>query len=159
MRYLPVMLVGFALACTKDPQPPPAAAGAAVDHRAADEATIRGLDSAWVKASIAKNVDAAVAVYADSASMFAPAAPMATGKATIHGVWAGLLALPAASLTFAPDRIDVSGDRAIDIGSYTLTYNDNAGKPQTSKARYVVVWGRQADGTWKVLVDVPTTTK
>jgi ketosteroid isomerase-like protein len=149
IRYpLTSAVLVFALACTKDP----------VDHRATDEATIRGLDSAWVKASVAKNIDGAVAVYADSASMFAPAAPVATGKATIRTVWASLLGLPDASLTFAPDKIDVSGDRAVDLGSYTLTYTKD-GKPLTSKARYIVVWGRQADGTWKVLVDAPTTTQ
>jgi ketosteroid isomerase-like protein len=26
------------------------------------------------------------------------------------------------------------------------------------KAKYVVVWGKQADGSWKALVDVPNTT-
>jgi ketosteroid isomerase-like protein len=31
-------------------------------------------------------------------------------------------------------------------------------KPQTVKAAYVVVWGKQANGTWKALVDAPTTT-
>ena len=32
------------------------------------------------------------------------------------------------------------------------------GKPQTVKAKYVVVWGKQSDGKWKALVDAPTTT-
>jgi uncharacterized protein (TIGR02246 family) len=157
MRHLSIPLVVLALACAKETQSPPAATAA--DNRAADEATIRGLDSAWVKASLAKNVDQAVAVYADSASMFAPGEPIATGKAAIRTAWAGLLGGPGAVLTFAPDKIDVSGDRAVDIGTYALTLNDKAGKPQTSKGRYVVVWGKQADGSWKVLVDAPTTTQ
>ena len=157
MRYLSIPLVALALACAKETQPPPAAT--AVDNRAADEATIRGLDSAWVKASLAKNVDQAIAFYVDDASMLPPGLPMATGKAAIRTAWAGLLGGPGAVLTFGPDKIDVSGDRAVDIGTYTLTLNDKAGKPQTSKGRYVVVWGKQADGSWKVLVDAPTTTQ
>lgn len=147
MRYPVIMLVGFVLACTP------------VDHRAADEATIRGLDSAWTKAAEAKNVDQAVAYYADDASMLAPAEPVATGKAAIRAAWSGMLGAPGAALTFGPDKIDVSGDRAVDMGTYTYTVNDKAGKPQTSKARYVVVWGKQADGSWKVLIDTPTTTQ
>ncbi|HZS60532.1 MAG TPA: SgcJ/EcaC family oxidoreductase [Gemmatimonadaceae bacterium] len=147
MRYLALALAGFALACAKD-------TGAV-----GDEAKIRGLDSAWAKAAAAKDLDQATAVYADNASMLAPGEPIATGKTAIRAAWQGMLGLPAANLTFGPDKIDVSGDRAIDLGTYTLTYNDKAGKPQTSKARYVVVWGRQADGTWKVLVDTPTTTQ
>lgn len=155
MRHLPVVVLVFALGCSTQNQQPPAATA---DTRAADEAKIRGLDSAWTKAAEAKNVDQATAVYADDASMLDPGEPMATGKTAIRAAWTAMLGLPAAHLTFAPEKIDVSGDRAVDIGTYTLTYNDKAGKPQTSKAKYVVVWGKQADGSWKVIVDTSTTT-
>jgi len=37
-----------------------------------------------------------------------------------------------------------------------MTTSDKKGKPQTAKAKYVVVWGKQADGTWKALADVRT---
>jgi len=147
-----LVLLGFVLSCAKDPQPP-------ADRRAADEATIRGLDSAWVKALAAKNQDQALSYYADSAVLLAPGAPLASGKAAIGAAWAGLAALPGFALAFAPTNIDVSGDRAYEIGTYELTTNDKTGKPQTTKAKYVVVWGRQADGSWRALVDAPTTTQ
>jgi ketosteroid isomerase-like protein len=51
-----------------------------------------------------------------------------------------------------------AGDLAYEIGHYELTMSDKKGKAQTSKAAYVVVWGKQADGSWKALVDAPTTT-
>ena len=150
IRYLPIAALTLVLACTKETQPP---------SPAATEATIRGLDSAWAKAAADKNVDQAVAVYADNASMFDPGEPIATGKAAIRAGWASMLGAPGAVLTFGPDKIDVSGDRAVDIGTYSLTSNDKAGKPQTTKAKYVVVWGKQPDGSWKVLDDVTTTTQ
>ena len=149
MRYLPLAVLALALACSK--AAPPSAAN--------DEATIRGLDSAWAKAAADKNVDQAIAVYADDATIFDPGEPMATGKTAIRASWTTLLGTPGSTITWGPDKIDVSGDRAVDIGTYTLIANDKAGKPQTTKARYVVVWGRHADGTWKVLVDVTTTTQ
>src|SRR5215470_5096214 len=125
MRYLSIPLLALALACAKESQPAPAAA--ATDNRAADEAKIRGLDSAWAKAAASKNPDSAITVYADNASMFGPGEPLATGKTALRAAWAGMLGLPGAVLTFAPDKIDVSGDRAIDVGTYTFTVNDKAG--------------------------------
>jgi uncharacterized protein (TIGR02246 family) len=152
MRYIAITLLGLALACAKMSQPP-------ADHRAADEAAIRGLDSAFVRGAAAKNADQVASYYADDASLMAPAAPLATGKGAIRSTWATLMGVPGFALTFAGDRIDVSGDRAFEIGHYELTVNDKSGKPQTTKAKFLVVWGRQTDGNWKILVDAPTTTQ
>jgi ketosteroid isomerase-like protein len=44
-------------------------------------------------------------------------------------------------------------------GDYELTTKDKKSKPQTVKAKYVTVWGKQPNGTWKVLADTPTTTQ
>src|SRR6185437_4456895 len=49
------------------------------DHRAADEATIRGLDSAWSRAAAAKDLDKAISYYATNGSLLVPDAPIATG--------------------------------------------------------------------------------
>jgi uncharacterized protein (TIGR02246 family) len=148
-------LLALALACAKEQQPP-------ADDRsdpAVQQTVIRGLDAAWVKAVQARNVDQAASYYADSGSLLLPGAPIATGKTAIRAAWGMLLGTPTTTLTFAPITIDVSGDRAVEIGNYELTANDKAGKPQTSKAKYIVVWGKQPDGNWKVLVDAPTTTQ
>jgi ketosteroid isomerase-like protein len=106
----------------------------------------------------AKNVQQTASFYADSASILSPGEPIVTGKAAITASWASLLTQPGSSVIFAPTTVDVSGDRAYEIGNYEITAIDKAGKPQTTKAKYVVMRGRQADGTWKVLVDVSTTT-
>ncbi len=147
-----LVLLSVMLACSTQ-------GAASADDRARDEATIRGLDSAWGKAMAAKDVERTVSYYTDNASILSPGAPIATGKSAITASWAGLLTQPGASITFAPTVVDVSGDRAYEIGNYEITAMDHAGKPQTTKAKYVVVRGKQPDGTWKVLVDVSTTTR
>ena len=131
------------------------------DHRAADETTIRGLDADWLKAVAAKDAALGTSFYADGASLFAPGAPLATGKDAIQKAWASLMSTPGFVLTFAPTKIEVSraGDLAYDLGEYQLTMNDKQGKPQTLKGKYVVVWGKQPGGAWKALVDAPTTTQ
>jgi uncharacterized protein (TIGR02246 family) len=130
------------------------------DTRAADEAAIRAADAEWVKAVAAKDMLQSTSYYADTAQLFAPNAPAAQGKDAIQKAFTGLLAMPGFALTFAATKVEVarSGDLAYETGDYELTANDKKGKPQTTKAKYVVVWGKQPNGTWKALVDSPTTT-
>jgi uncharacterized protein (TIGR02246 family) len=130
------------------------------DNRATDESTIRTMDADWVKAIAGKDAQQTASYYAEDGSLLAPGAPLATGRAAVQKTWAGLMATPGFALSFAPTKIEVSraGDLAYEIGNYELTTNTK-GKPKTVKAKYVVVWGKQPDGSWKALADAPTTTQ
>ena len=145
--------------CTKadQQQTQTSEASSQANRRAADEAAIRGLDSAWVKAVASKNAQQAASYYTDDGTLMAPGMAVASGKDAIEKGWTGLMALPGFALTFAPDKIVVAGDAAYEIGSYALTTNDKKGKPQTTNGKYIVVWVRQPDGSWKAAVDAPTT--
>jgi uncharacterized protein (TIGR02246 family) len=130
------------------------------DTRAADETLIRNIDAEWVKTVAGKDAQKSSSYYAEDGVLMAPGATLATGKEEVQKTWAGMLATPGFALTFAPAKVTVSrsGDLAYEVGDYEMTLNDKKGKPQTVKAKYVVVWGKQADGKWKALVDAPTTT-
>ncbi|HUO34304.1 MAG TPA: SgcJ/EcaC family oxidoreductase [Candidatus Acidoferrum sp.] len=145
----------FASSCAQPPQKP----AAPPDTRAADEAAIRALDADWQKAVTAKDAAQAASYYAENASLFVPESALVTGKDAIQKTWTDLVKTPGFSLTFTPSSVTVSksGDLAYEIGDYQMTMNDKRGKPRTDNGKYVVVWGRQADGSWKVLADVPTT--
>jgi uncharacterized protein (TIGR02246 family) len=131
------------------------------DNRAADEAKIRSGDEEWVKSVAGKDAQKSASYYADGGALMAPGVPLATGKDAVQKMWVGMMGTPGFALTFAPTKVEVSpsGDLAYEIGEYQLTSNDKKGKPQTVKAKYVVVWGKQPDGSWKALVDAPTTTQ
>jgi len=47
-----------------------------------------------------------------------------------------------------------SGELAYLSGTYELTLNDASGKPVKDRGKYVEVWKKQADGTWKATVDI-----
>ncbi|HVA72708.1 MAG TPA: SgcJ/EcaC family oxidoreductase [Candidatus Limnocylindrales bacterium] len=129
--------------------------------QAQDETDIRAIDVAWAKAVASKDADQTASFYAGDGVLLAPGAPMASGKDAIRNTWAKLMGTPGFALSFAPTEIKISpsGDLAYEIGEYELTAGGKKGKPKTVKAKYVVVWGKQADGGWKALVDAPTTTQ
>ncbi len=47
-----------------------------------------------------------------------------------------------------------SGDTAYEIGKYSLTIQAEGQAAMADSGKYVVVWKRQADGTWKLHVDI-----
>jgi uncharacterized protein (TIGR02246 family) len=151
-----LVLAALGTACSQNTAPVQPAAP--VDHRAEDAAAIKALDAGWAQAAQAKDLEKTVSFYAEDATFLPPDAPMASGKEAITKAWSEVMAAPGFALTFSPMKVDVarSGDMAYDVGEYSLTTNDKRGKPQTVKRKYLVVWGKESGGTWKVLVDAPT---
>ena len=47
-----------------------------------------------------------------------------------------------------------SGDLAYSTGTYQMSAPDDSGKSITDHGKYVAVWKKQADGNWKVAVDI-----
>lgn len=125
------------------------------DTRAADEQTIRRLDAEWSATAGKKDVDGAVAYYADDAILLAPNAPVAKDKAAIKEMWKGLLGA-ALTISWTPTRVEVakSGDLAYLTGTYAMTVAGPDGKPVEDKGKMVEVWKKQADGKWKAVADM-----
>jgi uncharacterized protein (TIGR02246 family) len=168
MRALAMGLTGIAAvmglaACGGSSQAPPnPAPGAAMtgDTRAADEEAIRAADLAWSKAAGDKDAAKTASFYAENAVLMPPGGAETKGRDAIQQAFTTMMQDPNFALSFSPTKIVVakSGDLAYDLGDFQLTTSDKKKKPSTLKATYVVVWGKQMDGSWKALVDAPTTT-
>jgi len=124
--------------------------------RAADEAAIRAASAAWSQASTAKDLDKTISFYADDALQFPEKAPAAKGKENIRKNWAPLLAAPGAGLSFQTTTVEIarSGELAYETGTYDFVTTDKQGKSSDEKGKYVVVWKKQNDGSWKAAVDI-----
>ena len=127
----------------------------------ADEQAIRKLDKDWSAAAGSKDVGKTVSFYADDASALPFNAPIATGKVQIRQMWSHLTAMPGYALTFSPTKIEVakSGDLAYDVGTFELKSNDAQGNATTAVGKYTVVWKKQPDKQWKVIIDMFSTDK
>jgi uncharacterized protein (TIGR02246 family) len=149
------LLAGFVAACSH-PQP-----AAPPDTRVADEAAIRAADDAFTRFTAAKDLDKCMSDYMDDAVMFLPGAPAAVGKDNIRKVLQQMLAAPSVQMTFADQTVQVarSGELAVDRGSFQSTATDNKGRATTSTGKFILVWKKQADGSWKIAADTSATDK
>ena len=81
---------------------------------------------------------------------------MAVGKEAIRKMVADLFAMPGFAVKWQPTKVDVSrsGDFGYSLGTYEMSINDPKGTPMVDRGKYATVWKKQADGSWKVAVDM-----
>ncbi len=124
---------------------------------AAEQAAIRDLsDVQWLNAEQAKDVDTVLSFFADDASLFPPNAPIVTGKEAIRAHLSEEYSGQDFAISWQTTKVEVSrsGDLAYSHGTYEVTVNDAEGNPVTDKGKWVTVWEKQPDGTWKVVADI-----
>jgi ketosteroid isomerase-like protein len=134
------------------PQPP----ATAPDTRAADEAAVRAADEAWSQSAKSGQVEQMLAAYAPDAVVLAPNAPMTSDEAGRRKMMTDLFASPGFALSWQVTKVETarSGDLAYSLGTYELSMNDASGKPMTDHGKYTTIWRKQADGSWKAIVDM-----
>ena len=80
----------------------------------------------------------------------------------IHGreaIAQSVTGLPAGALTWQPVAADIarSGDLGYTWGTYELHAREEDGKPVRRHGKYVTVWKKERDGSWKFAVDIGNT--
>jgi ketosteroid isomerase-like protein len=120
------------------------------------EQALRDLDAQWSKDAGSKNVDKTVSYYAESAVVMPPNAAAATTKEAIRSAWKEMLTTPGAAISWKTTKVEVakSADLAYVSGTYEETMTDASGKPVNDRGKYVEIFKKQADGTWKVVADI-----
>lgn len=152
-EYLAGCAIGLAMllaGCSETPTPP-------ADTSAADQKAIKDGEIAWAGDWASKDLDKLVSHYADSASVLAPDTQIMTGKDAIRAGLAKMLADKNLSMSFTTTETEVSkgGDLAYTQGTYSMTMtNPRTKKAETERGKYVTVYRKQADGTWKAVEDI-----
>lgn len=89
--------------------------------------------------------------FAPEASVYAPGMTIVTGDAAIRKAMGEMSTMPGFSLNWTATKADASGDGT--IGYTAGTYEMGMGGA-TERGKYVTVWKKQPDGTWKVTEDI-----
>jgi len=137
----------LAAGCT--PAPP------AVDTAALAQQLVQ-LDDAWSVAAASRNADSVASFYAEDAVAYPPNMPVAVGRAAARDVWAGAFVEPTYNLSWVTTASGVapSGDLGYTAGTFQDSYTGPDGTTVSATGKYLCVWKKQADGSWKAVHDM-----
>jgi ketosteroid isomerase-like protein len=119
---------------------------------AADQAALAKAHDVVEGAYRTSDCNAMVSVAMNDAVFEPPNTPTAKG---IDGITAWCQPLfsqmKTKTLTVSNKEVDISGDLAVDHGDYDWTLTPaKGGTDQRIQGRYVTIWHRQTDGSWKM---------
>lgn len=112
-------------------------------------------DRAFAAAVAEGGTDAWVTWFAEDGAQIQPGSGEIRGRDAIRELMAGLDD-PNFSLAWEPRRADIaaSGDLGWTTGSYVSKGIGVDGQPRQAQGRYVTIWRKQPDGSWKVVMDL-----
>ena len=127
---------------------------AACDQQPAIDADLekQGLlatDRSWSGIDVEEQIE----FLADDVVYMIEGMPLVFGKSAIAEVWREEGEIPSFTLTWEPEHVVVSesGELGYTFGSNAISVDDSTGASTTTKGKYVTIWRKQPDGSWKVV--------
>lgn len=123
----------------------------------AEKAAIQAADAECLQAAQTRDVQGALAAcWSEDAIIFPPGLPAVRGAAAFQEYVEGAFALPGFSISWKIDEVHVSAssDMAYQIGTNVVSFDGPDGATVTEHGRVLLVWQKQADGSWKVASEV-----
>jgi len=141
----------FAITLTacQPPAPPPA------DLSDSDRAAIQAVADEAVAIMNAETPDLdayTLTYYAPDAVALPPNAPVVTGRAAIASFLKTLP--PITDFQFDLVHMEGTADMAWVQGTYSMTLTPEGSSPMNDTGKYLEIWKKQADGSWKVARDI-----
>jgi len=117
--------------------------------------TIRALDEEFMRHAATKDVNRLVdAFYAENAVVLPPNQPPVVGKAQIRAFVQGMIDGGLTEIQLDSTDVSGSGDLAYSVGKYRLALRPAGSDLVEDKGKYVVVYRRQTDGSWRAIADI-----
>ena len=128
---------------------------AKVDTKAEEVKLIQILKD-WPKLAATGDMEKTLTYWAEDAIIMGGGQPTIHGKNEIKNMYLASLKIPGFKMVWdtVPISIKVAanGDMAYIITGNHFTMNDSTGKPFTLDNRALLVWRKEADGSWKEAV-------
>lgn len=103
-----------------------------------------------------KDLDGALDLFEPDAVLVDPSSgEQVRGHGEIRQALVGFMAMDAQLLPAPPPTVLVSGDVALVLAPWTLETKDEDGRPVRQSGQATDVLRRQADGTWRFVIDNP----
>lgn len=123
---------------------------------AAEREKLLQVDRDFDQATADQGVEGWVAYFTEEGMMLPAGENLVRGKAAIREEMAPVFGDPSFSLRWSPTAAEISqsGDLGYTYGAYVATSVDKEGKSVLRYGKYVTIWKKQADGSWKAAVDI-----
>jgi uncharacterized protein (TIGR02246 family) len=144
-------MAGFLVACQPAGEDPAQKAAEAEATRA----EVQAAGDAWEAAFKAGDLETIAASYTADAVAMPPDAPMETGREAVAATFEQMFGMGStedSSLT--TDEIGVGDDWAFRRGHFTLVIKPEEGDPVTPTGKFIEIWKKEADGTWRISRDI-----
>jgi ketosteroid isomerase-like protein len=121
--------------------------------------TLAKLRETWVQDLRTKQLEPILNLYAPDAAFLQPDGERIVGSAALRTLFQTIMASFNSDLTLHSQNLEASGDLAYDSGDFQETLTNIAtGAKISSKGSYVIIYKRQANGSWQIVQHVWTGT-
>jgi ketosteroid isomerase-like protein len=150
-KLIPFLLLGLVLVSCAPPPPDVASV----------RKTIEAMTEKTEKEMVAGVWDTTMATYTDDAVSMPNFEPMSKGKAAIKEQYRRMMGmgLKFTKVDFTTTDVQVSGEYAYELGTYTMTFEMPPMGQMSDEGKYVTVYQRGSDGSWKIKVETWNTNK
>ena len=126
-----------------------------VDTKAESEKLMQ-ISREWSQSAGARNVEKTLSYWADDALVISGGEATIKGKQAIRQMVEGSLKNPGFSISWEPQSAEISksGDLGYLVEDTKITVTDSTGKAVIRRYQGLTIWKKQADGSWKDVVDV-----
>ena len=113
------------------------------------QSEIEAVNTTWMLGFEKGDAALVAAQYAPDARLLPPGAEVATGEG-IQRYWQGMIDMGVTGCRLRTVSLEERADLAVEEGAYDV----QAGDQVVDRGKYVVVWRRQPDGSWKLGIDI-----
>lgn len=130
--------------------------GAGQDDASGARAEIERLGRQWEEAANTGQVERLMEVYAPDAVILPPGGPTIEGSETIRELFRQEFERFDTKIAYTTQKIEVEGDMAYRRGRYVWrgTPRGAPGPAVETTNKFLEVWRRQPDGSWRITVDI-----
>jgi ketosteroid isomerase-like protein len=126
---------------------------------AAEQAAIEQAQRDWLAATNKpgeEGADGYASFVTDDAVWLPANAALVEGRDAVRAWILPLTQAEDFSITWEATRVEVSaaGDLAYSMGTYEYSLKDAEGNPVSDKGKFVDIWKKQADGSWKAAIGI-----
>lgn len=144
-RCLALVLLLITAALAGDPKP-------AKESKLAQQ--VRATELAFAASAQAKDFEKFMSYWDDDIKAF-DSGTMQVGKDKQRANWAPLFSDPNRSIVWSPEIVEASGSLGYTTGPFEVHAKQADGSDTiVRQGRYVTIWRRHADGSWKATLDI-----